>query len=139
MVKAVPVDLFPGTVHCELVVLFQRGADVPQPVNTDTAKVSKLWIDKQQRTTQEAEDHRQMKADLEIKKRETGKDYTIFANRIMLRSDIDQFKKDQEAKRQVEKQEKEGQGLEQNTETVMVEEGHKQDREKAKEEGTEKE
>ena len=25
LIKAVPVDLFPGTKHCELVLLFERG------------------------------------------------------------------------------------------------------------------
>jgi len=140
IVKAVPVDLFPGTRHCELVVLFQRGADLPPPVNTETVKADKQWkrwSEMQQKTTQEVEDDRKLKADLEIKKRETGENYTIFANMIMLRSDIGQFKKDQEAKRLAEKQEREDKGQELNTEAVKVDEEHTENMETAKEEGTE--
>ena len=31
LIKAVPVDLFPGTKHCELVLLFERGNQLKKP------------------------------------------------------------------------------------------------------------
>ena len=55
------------------------------------------------KTEKEKQTDRKLKTELENKKRLTGLDYTIFANEIMLRTDIPQFKKDREIKRDMER------------------------------------
>ena len=66
--------------------------------NTDTFSKVNLSIDK---TEKEKQSDKKLKIELEDKKKLTGLDYTIFANEIMLRTDIPQFKKDREITREM--------------------------------------